>query len=312
MPDVTTTGSAAPNVLLVGLCTVDLVQRVPANPRIGEKAQSTSAETAAGGPASHAAVAVSALGGRATLLTALGAHPLAELARSDLAEHGVHVWDAAPERTDPPTVSAVTVRESDSERTIVSHNAAGMESRPPDDVQRAVQEADAVLLDGHHPDLTRAVAGAADRAGVPVVLDAGSYKPVLEDVLPMIDVCACSAGFRLPGFDERRDTDDALLARGVATITRTAGDGPVYWKHRVADGTIHDGEVGAVAVDARDTLAAGDVWHGALAHGVGRLGAAPEASHLPGLIADANEVAAVRVSHVGTRSWFAPLREPAR
>jgi sugar/nucleoside kinase (ribokinase family) len=49
-------------------------------------------------------------------------------------------------------------------------------------------------------------------------------------------------------------------------------------------------------VPVRDTLGAGDVWHGALAHGVGRF-------ELPELIRFANEVAAERVRHTGPRSW---------
>src|SRR5699024_2183726 len=114
-------------VLLVGLCTVDLVQRVEEYPQLGQKAQSTSVETAAGGPASHAAVAVTALGGRATLLSGLGRHPLASLAREDLVEQGVALLDAAADHDAAPAVSAVTVRDGDGERTIVSHNAAGMD-----------------------------------------------------------------------------------------------------------------------------------------------------------------------------------------
>src|SRR5690348_14692067 len=113
-------------VLLVGLCTVDLVQRVAELPVPGAKVQSASVAAGAGGPAANAAVTVAALGGRARLVTVLGRHPLAALARDDLTAHGVRVVDAQPDRSAPPPVSAVLVRERDGERVVVSHNSAGI------------------------------------------------------------------------------------------------------------------------------------------------------------------------------------------
>jgi sugar/nucleoside kinase (ribokinase family) len=58
------------------------------------------------------------------------------------------------------------------------------------------------------------------------------------------------------------------------------------------------------AVAARDTLGAGDVWHGALAFAVAGLG-----NDVAGWVRHANEVAAERVRHVGPRSWTAAIRE---
>jgi sugar/nucleoside kinase (ribokinase family) len=267
-------------VLLAGLCTVDVVQRVAELPAPGEKVQSLQVDVAAGGPATNAAVTAAALGAEATLLTVLGAHPLAALARADLETHGVRVIDLAPAQSEPPPVSAVAVRERDGERTVVSRNAAGSEA-----TWSGAVEADAVLVDGHHPAVALAVAEAAKAAGVPVVLDAGSWKPVLDDLLPLVDVAACSAHFSAP--------EPGLHERGVPTVITTAGPGPVRWS--TADG--RSGEVPVPAVEARDTLGAGDVWHGALAVAVTRERTVTDR------IRFANEVAAERVRQVGPRSW---------
>ncbi|WP_084743183.1 PfkB family carbohydrate kinase [Amycolatopsis australiensis] len=265
-------------MLLAGLCTVDVVQRVGELPAPGEKVQSLRVDVAAGGPATNAAVTAAALGAEATLLTVLGAHPLAALARADLEAHGVRVVDLDPARTGPPPVSAVAVRDRDGERTVVSRNAAGSEATWSGDV-----DADVVLVDGHHPKVALAVARAA--GDVPVVLDAGSWKPVLDELLPLVDVAACSAHFTAP--------EPGLHARGVPTVVTTAGPGPVRWS--TADGG--SGEVPVPAVEARDTLGAGDVWHGALAVAVAREPTVTDR------IRFANEVAAERVRHVGPRSW---------
>jgi sugar/nucleoside kinase (ribokinase family) len=265
-------------LLLAGLCTVDVVQRVAELPAPGEKVQSLRVDVAAGGPATNAAVAAAALGAETTLLTVLGAHPLAALARADLAACGVEVIDLMPFLDTPPSVSAVAVRDRDGERTVVSRNAA--DAHFP--VEVPVPEADVVLVDGHHPELALAV---ARQASGPVVLDAGSWKPVLDELLPLVDIAACSAHFTAPG--------PGLHERGVPTVITTAGAAPVRWS--TADGA--SGEVPVPAVEARDTLGAGDVWHGALAVAV-----ATEPT-VTDRIRFANEVAAERVRHVGPRSW---------
>lgn len=286
-------------VLLVGLCTVDVVQRVTELPAPGQKLQSTAVEVVAGGPAANAAVTAAALGGPARLVTVLGSHPLATLARDDLHGHGVRVVDVRPERTEPPAVSAVTVRERDGERVVVSHNAAGVPPGPAPDWTDLLADAGALLVDGHHPELAVAAARAARGRRVPVVLDAGSDKPVLATLLPLVDVCACSATFRL-GRAGARATERAVHDLGVPVVLRTSGSGPVRWS--TADR--QSGEVRPPRVAARDTLGAGDVWHGALAHGVARLGRTPVAADLPALVAAANAVAARRVTRVGARAWL--------
>ncbi len=288
-------------MLLAGLCTVDVVQRVAELPGPGEKTQSLSVETAAGGPATNAAVAVAALGGEAVLATVLGAHPLADLARADLAACGVRMLDLLPDHPEPPAVSAVTVRDHDGERTVVSHNAAAAPHLADGvralDFVRLADKVRAVLVDGHHPELALAVAKWARGKGIPVVLDAGSWKPVLDELLPLVDIAACSAQFHAPG--------KGLLERGVPAVITTHGPDPVRW--RTAEGS---GEVPVPRVTARDTLGAGDVWHGALAYGTGRFGTAR--SDLPELIEFANEVAAERVRHAGPRSWLAAVAEKGR
>ncbi|MPZ79438.1 MAG: ribokinase [Actinophytocola sp.] len=274
-------------VVAVGLCTVDLVQRVESLPAPGEKVQSGSVELAAGGPAANAAVAVAALGGVARLATVLGSHPLARLAFGDLTACGVEVTDVLPYRVAPPAVSAVSVRESDGERTVVSHNAAGVAAVADVDLTGA----GAVLLDGHHPELAKRAAAAARALGIPVVLDAGSWKPVLADLLSLVDVCACSSAFRSP----RELTNPVVI--------RTAGPDPVRW-------TVgsESGEVVVPRAEARDTVGAGDVWHGAAALAVARLGRVPTAADVPAVIEFANRAAAVRISHEGVRSWVIPMR----
>jgi sugar/nucleoside kinase (ribokinase family) len=268
-------------ILAVGLTTLDLVQRVTQLPLPGQKVQSTDVELVAGGPAANAAITIAALGHPVRLVTAIGAHPLADLAKRDLESYGVEVTDVLPDRLEPPTISAVSVRETDGERTVVSHNAARIQAAADIDLS----DVDTVLLDGHHPELALK---AAKQAQVPVVLDAGSWKPVFPELLPHVDVCACSSAFT-------GEVD-------CPVVTWTDGPNPVRWRVRDNVYTARIQPVYAV-----DTSGAGDVWHGALALGVARLGRVPEAADMRPLIEFANWAAGVRVQHKGA-SWRHELR----
>ncbi|WP_367138780.1 PfkB family carbohydrate kinase [Saccharothrix sp. HUAS TT1] len=267
-------------MLCVGLTTVDVSQRVAEFPAPGQKVQSLGVDLSPGGPAANAARAVAALGRRAVLLTAVDGE-LGAFARSRL--HPVEVRSVG---AGGPALSAVAVRERDGERTVISRNAVGFDADVEVDPE-LVAAADVVLVDGHLGPLALRAARLARRAGVPVVLDAGSWKPVLADLLPLVDVAACSAAFELP--------EAELHARGVPLVIRTHGPRPVTWSSGGATGSQP-----VPVVEARDTNGAGDVWHGALAIAVAEGLAVHEA------VRWANEVAAVRVRHTA-RDWVEEL-----
>jgi sugar/nucleoside kinase (ribokinase family) len=261
-------------VVCVGLSTVDLIYRVDRIPGADEKAQAESAEVAAGGPALNAAVTAAALGAEVTLVTAVGAHPLGEVIRDDLRTRGVRLVDAG--LPGPPPVSAVIV-DAAGGRTIVSRNAAGVAVPVPPDLD--LRSADAVLVDGHHPALARAAA----TAGRPLVVDAGSWRPVFADVLPQATVVACSAAF----------PREKVRAPHVAV---THGPDPVQWWSGGRSGAIEVPPVTAV-----DTAGAGDAFHGALTVAIAR---DPAVEDLEKALRYAVRVAGVRVQHAGPREWL--------
>lgn len=278
-------------LLCVGLATVDVLHRVEAFPAPNQKATALRQDVAAGGPASNAAVTAAVLGSDVTLLTALGDHPLARLVFGELSGFGITVCDCTPERYEPPAVSAITVHEHTGERNIVSTDARGVAAQPPEELPGLLAEADVVLLDGHHP----ALAAAAARASAPVVLDAGRYRPHHEELLDRADVVVCSGDYRLPGFAGEAATVGEL-ARRTRAGAMTRGGQPLLWWER----DLGRGELAVPEVPVRDTLGAGDAFHGAFAHALGRSGWRP--AELVAHLREAAEVAAVRVQHAGPRT----------
>lgn len=287
-------------VVFVGLATVDLVQRVERLPGPNEKIASLDAELLTGGPAAVAALTASVLGSESVLVTALGRHPVAVSATAELRQHGVRVLDST-ETGEVPPVSAVTVQDGTGERSVVSRSGAGRVSTPPDSLPDVVAGAEVVLLDGHYPELALAAARSAADAGVPVLLDGGSWKPVLDELLPSVDFAVCSADFRAPGTDTPEQQGPALFARGVDAVAVTRGASPVLcWP---PNGERF--EVPVPPVDAVDTLGAGDVLHGAVAHAMSR---SAWREQLPDVIDFACRVASIRVAHHGGRPWIDALQ----
>jgi sugar/nucleoside kinase (ribokinase family) len=274
--------------LFVGLATLDVVQLVDRPPARNEKLTARRTWLAAGGPAAVAAIAFSALGGTARLWTTLGPTPAARLAAADLAAAGVEVIDVAPAGFEL-AVSTVLLDASSGERAVVS--GSGNLPRIGKIAGPDLGGVDVVLVDGHHASLARSAALAAD--GIPVVVDAGSHKPVLDDILEVATDVICSADYVHPaGLDPR-----ALLALGPQLVAVSHGGSALEWWTAAGSGAVMPQPV-LVA----DTLGAGDVLHGAYAHalasGLGRGNALERAV----------AVATERVRHLGPFAWRSAIR----
>lgn len=287
-----------PRGVFAGLATLDIIHRVGRSPGPNEKITALAQFVAAGGPAANAAVTFAALGGTAQLLTALGQGQVARTIAEELTEVGVEVIDIAPELRDAAPISSIAVLEETGERSVIGGDASGVRLvAPGDDLLDAVLVgADVVLLDGHHPVLACAVLAAAIARGTPTVLDAGRWKPVMGDLVGFVSDVVASADFRTPGAPTIQATTEELRRRGASTVVTTDGPEPVRWSRGTGSGQVEVPQIAAV-----DTLAAGDVFHGAYAYA---LAAGAEIEHR---IHFASAVAATRCSMVGPRSWLGPI-----
>jgi sugar/nucleoside kinase (ribokinase family) len=168
--------------------------------------------------------------------------------------------------------------------------------------RECVDGVDVLLLDGHHLDLALPLAEAARSAGVPVLLDGGSWKPGLERLLVHVDIAVISEVFRVPadvdGVAGRPDDDVLGMVRslGPPVVARSRGPLPI----EVLTGTGR-AEVPVPRVEVVDTLGAGDVLHGALAAWLAVRGGVD----LMNGLAWAGGVAADSCTAPGARGWIA-------
>jgi sugar/nucleoside kinase (ribokinase family) len=282
--------------LFVGLSTLDVIQRIEAFPEQNRKVTADWQSVSGGGPALNAAVTFAALGGSSKLLTAIGQGVIADAIRSDLQTYSVSLADCADEGT-VPAVSSILLDKGTGDRTIVSLDGRGQTASVPENLDEELGAVAVVLLDGHHPPLALAAAAAARRLGVPVVVDAGRWKPVMAELLPLADTVICSSDFRTPGAASPRDVFSWLSDHDVRSAAVTAGPEDITWQQ--------DGKQGTVPVpriESVDTLGAGDVFHGAFCWAT-----AVQGQEFEEALATAAQIASLHSSSLGARTWIKEL-----
>lgn len=279
-------------ILCIGQAVQDFVFSVNAMPCIPGKYQATGFQSVGGGPAATAAVTISRLGGNAMVAARLGDDEAANSIIAELQSFGVNC-DLIRRIADcHSSLSAVLVDEF-GERTIVNYLDQSMAADPSWLPESLPEDVDAVLAD------TRWPAGAlygfklAKLAGKPAILDADVPIPQESEL-----VRHCShVIFSAPGLAEYSQEADPVAALldvskkvGAWCCVTLGSDGVIF---------IHDGEVRvreSYRVDVRDTLGAGDVWHGAFAL------ALTEKQTIEDAVKFASAAAAIKVRNGGGRS----------
>lgn len=280
------------NGLFVGMVTLDLVYLAAKLPGSNEKIAAADYTVAAGGPATNAAVTFSYLGDRATILGAVGTHPITQLIRGDLESQGVIIADLNSTSTQPPPVSSIIVTQKTGERAVISLNAIKLEISSDQILKNLNSIGDLVMIDGHQMSAGYALAKLAKSNNIPVVIDGGSWKPGFEKILPLVDYAICSANFYPPGCSNYEEVIAYLSAVGIPHIAITQGEKPIQY---LSQGVC--GEIAVPQIDAVDTMGAGDIFHGAFCHYILR-------ENFLEALASATKIAAYSCQFFGTRQWM--------
>ena len=281
-------------VVCCGAATLDTIYRVERMPTGPGKILPTAMIEVAHGMATSAAAAVARLGGAARLLARVGDDaPGARFVR-ELAEAGVDVRHVRRVPGARSPICTVLV-DADGERLVVPFYDPALGRDTAWLPLGEVAQADAALVDVRWPEGAAAVLDAARRAGIPAILDA--------DVGPREVVLGLAGRASHAVFSEPA----ALAASGAHCIAAaltvladmvggflavTAGERGCYWLDRTTGTVQHRAPPRVVAVD---TLAAGDVFHGAFAL------ALAEGEGVARAIAFANAAAALKCRTFGGR-----------
>ena len=273
-------------VLVTGVAVLDFVFHLDAMPRTAEKHRAREATITGGGNAANAATAVARLGGTARLATRLGDDEVAGLIEGGLAREGI---DTALVRRFPGRHSAFSsVFVAGDERQIVSFRDWSL----PQEADWIDARFDAVLADTRWPEAAARAMRLARGRGLPAVIDAEAPLAGCEAALEAATHVAFGAqGLR--DFCGHGDLERGLReahGRLPGTVLVTDGEHGTLW--------FEDGErrhEPVVAVEAVDTLAAGDVWHGAFVLRLAR------GDDLAAAVRYANAAATLKCTRIGGR-----------
>jgi sugar/nucleoside kinase (ribokinase family) len=211
-----------------------------------------------GGPAATAAVALAKLGARVRLVTPLADDLPGRLQREELIAAGVdltlspvHVGQRSPQ-------AVILVDPAHEERTIL-WSRGSLPCLPAAKVSPAwLDGVDLLYVDSHEPAAAAALAREAGRRGLPVVLDAGTVREGMDQLVPLCTDVISSSIFAptLTGEEKPAMALRALARLGPRRVAMTFGRAGCL--ALIEDRVVH---VPAYAVPVRDTTGAGDVFH---------------------------------------------------
>lgn len=275
-------------ISIVGMATVDFILSVDDIPDEARKFIANDARIVGGGCAANAAVAVQKLGGEATLAARLGDDSIGDLILSELATMGVRIDLIDRSSGGRSSFSSVFVDNAGA-RQIVNFRGSGLSEEI--DWLDGLPAADAVLVD------TRWTAGALAGLEIAKKRDICGIVDAEAPIDPTILAQASHVAFSRQGLLSLTSETDLFRALtdirdqvpGWACVTD--GECGVYYTSET--GIEH---VPAFKVQVRDTLGAGDIWHGAFALRLGEGATEVEA------MVFANAAAALKCMKFGGRS----------
>lgn len=266
-----------PSLCILGSINMDLVVRAPSLPTPGQTLLGGPFDTLPGGKGANQAVAAARAGASVAMIGMTGRDDFGSRMRAVLAENAVSLAAVGTADTAPTGVALITVADDTSDNTIIVAPGANALVTPNhvDRAAGAIISADVLLMQLEVPlaAVTRAAQIAKD-AGVTVMLNAAPAAKLPWDLLAALDVLIVNqseaahivAAATMGGDPDevaRRPVEDQLDAierLGVSCAVMTRGaDGAAVSRSRSTR------RVSTFAVDAVDTVGAGDAFCGVFA-----------------------------------------------
>lgn len=295
-----------PSIVVVGSSNTDMIIRLSRIPAPGETVLGGEFFTAPGGKGANQAVAAARAGGAVAFIASVGQDSLGDEAVRGFELEGIDVRFVQRDEEAASGVALIFVAEDGENSIAVASGANGRLS--PDDLSLShdvVTSATCVLTQLETPLATvLAVAEIARSAGVPVVLNPAPAQPLPDNLLRRVSIltpneheASLLTGVSVVDESSARLAASELLGRGVKTVIITLGARGAL----VATADAVE-MVPSFPVKAIDTVAAGDVFNGALVVALG------EQMPLSQAVRFASAAAAISVTRQGAQP-SAPRRE---
>ncbi|MCK4538243.1 MAG: hypothetical protein KAV42_05545 [Candidatus Krumholzibacteria bacterium] len=287
------------DVVGVGYTAVDCYGFIPHLPDLNSKLEMTDFGIQGGGPAATAVVTMSRLGLKAAFIGKMGDDLLGELMLKGLREENVNVDHVRIEHGRDSQFAFIMIDSGSADRTILWTRGTLSPLHPSELDEEMIRASKGLLIDSLEPCAAFAAARIAKESGVTVVIDAGTLREGIEDILPFCDYIVASELFASqisPG-GTVVDALEAMLRYGAEASVVTLGERGCV---AMTDSGIL--EIDGFKVRSVDTTGAGDVFHGAFLVGVLR------GWDLNRVCIFANAVAALKCTKPGGRTGIPDMK----
>ncbi|SEO28301.1 sugar kinase [Bradyrhizobium sp. OK095] len=252
----------APRILCIGIPARDLIFRVEAVPERGSKANATHLAEICGGNALNAAIAIARLGGRVSFAGPMGdaGETSSSFILAQMAQEGIDTSHIVrmPGLTTPVSTILIDVT---GERTLTIYRDPALWTLKLPDADDMLADCQAVLVESRCASFCVDLCSEARLRGIPVIVG-------VDRAMSLQDGLLTAASHLLFASEQVQQTagiaDDGEALKRLAELTpaflaATRGPRGTIWLN--AAGELE--ETPAFAVQAVDTLGAGDVFHGA-------------------------------------------------
>lgn len=248
-----------------GLCAWDRLLLFEHYPGLDQKVQAIASAASGGGPVPTALAILSRLGGRAAFIGSAGDDSEGLRIHRDLESFGVDVKNLffRPQRRSAQAY--IWVDQKDGRRTVALDPGDAESVKPEELPANLIAHTPLLLMDGRDVESCLMAAKLCHEGGGQVVLDAGSPRDRIEELLAVTDHAVVSQSFVRGTFPGAwiREVLRKIQALGPATVVVTTGSHGGQWR----DG-LDSGRYAAFDVNVVDTTGAGDAFHGGYLYGL--------------------------------------------
>ncbi len=248
-----------PDIVGIGVCTVDHLVTVPRMPHRNENMQALNYMRQPGGLASCSLVAAARLGAATKIISRIGDDALGEYILADLQREGVDVSLLLEEAGSESHVSLILVNEQSGDRSIITRPPTGAAISPAEIKRDDLEGARVLFVDNITP-ATLQLAAWARESDIKVVLDPARPYAEIKPLLDLVDVPIVPEQWAKAWLPDVPPAEVAqrLFEEGaeIAVVTLGERGAVVCWDQGLR-------RFPAYPVNVVDTTGAGDAYHGA-------------------------------------------------
>lgn len=285
----------------VGLCALDYINILEKYPASGEKIDVLAADIQGGGPVPTALCTIAKLGGRTSFIGKCGNDDEGKKIVDGLKNFGVETDRMVISSGERSAKAFIWVDKRNGQRTVVLDRTGITDLKPEEIDGQLISSCNYLLIDGRETEAALKAAAIASANGAQVVLDAGSNRSRLNDILAITDHLVGSESFARALFSDMAPSEAAveLYKKGKhKAVVITMGERGVFGVSREGQYTQH-----AFNVEVVDTTGAGDVFHGAYIY------ALSQGYDLRHRLQFASAAAALKCRHAGGRAGIPTVEE---